>query len=195
MKRPHGIVVASKNEDKIAEVRAVLASLDPPVAVLSGHNWPDVAETENTLAGNALLKARAVCAATGHTAVADDTGLEVDALDGAPGVLTARFAGPDASYDDNVQKMLAVLEGADDRTARFRTAIALVAPSSAELVVEGVLEGTILTERRGTGGFGYDPIFAVDGQSLAEMGSAEKNAISHRAVALRLLAEQFETDR
>jgi XTP/dITP diphosphohydrolase len=97
VKRPHGVVVASKNVDKIAEVRAVLAMLDPPIPVLTGHDWPDVDETEDTLAGNALLKARAVCVATGHAAVADDTGLEVDALDGAPGVFTARFAGPDAT--------------------------------------------------------------------------------------------------
>jgi len=90
MKRPHGVVVASKNEDKIVEVEAVLASLDPPIVVIPGHTWSDVDETEDTLAGNALLKARAVVAATGHAAVADDTGLEVDALNGAPGVTPAR---------------------------------------------------------------------------------------------------------
>ena len=191
MKRPHGIVVASKNVDKIAEVKAVLASLDPPIPVLTGHEWADIEETEDTLAGNALLKARAVCEATGHAAVADDTGLEVDALDGAPGVFTARFAGPEATYDDNIDKLIAVLEGSTNRRARFRTAIALVAPSSAEVVVEGVLEGVILSERRGSGGFGYDPIFEVDGVTLAEMPPATKNAISHRAVALALLADYF----
>jgi XTP/dITP diphosphohydrolase len=191
VKRPHGVVVASKNVDKIAEVRAVLAMLDPPIPVLTGHDWPDVDETEDTLAGNALLKARAVCVATGHAAVADDTGLEVDALDGAPGVFTARFAGPDATYDDNIDKLLSVLEGVENRKARFRTVIALVTPSSAEVVVEGVLEGAILSERRGTGGFGYDPIFEVDGVTLAEMGSESKNEISHRAVALGLLADHF----
>jgi XTP/dITP diphosphohydrolase len=191
VKRPHGVVVASKNVDKIAEVRAVLAMLDPPIPVLTGHDWPDVDETGDTLAGNALLKARAVCVATGHAAVADDTGLEVDALDGAPGVFTARFAGPDATYDDNIDKLLSVLEGVENRKARFRTVIALVTPSSAEVVVEGVLEGAILSERRGTGGFGYDPIFEVDGVTLAEMGSESKNEISHRAVALGLLADHF----
>jgi XTP/dITP diphosphohydrolase len=191
VKRPHGVVVASKNVDKIAEVRAVLAMLDPPIPVLTGHDWPDVDETEDTLAGNALLKARAVCVATGHAAVADDTGLEVDALDGAPGVFTARFAGPDATYDDNIDKLLSVLEGVENRKARFRTVIALVTPSSAEVVVEGVLEGVILSARRGTGGFGYDPIFEVDGVTLAEMGSESKNEISHRAVALGLLADHF----
>jgi XTP/dITP diphosphohydrolase len=191
VKRPHGVVVASKNVDKIAEVRAVLAMLDPPIPVLTGHDWPDVDETGDTLAGNALLKARAVCVATGHAAVADDTGLEVDALDGAPGVFTARFAGPDATYDDNIDKLLSVLEGVENRKARFRTVIALVTPSSAEVVVEGVLEGVILSERRGAGGFGYDPIFEVVGVTLAEMGSESKNEISHRAVALGLLADHF----
>lgn len=191
MKRPHGIVVASKNADKIAEVRSVLASLDSPIPVLTGHTWGDIEETENTLAGNALLKARVVCEATGHAAVADDTGLEVDALDGAPGVFSARFAGPDATDDDNIDKLISVLDGNANRSARFRTAIALVTPSSAEVVVEGVLEGVILSERRGSGGFGYDAIFEVDGRTLAEMPPAEKNAISHRAIALALLADHF----
>lgn len=189
MKRPHGIVVASKNADKIAEVEAVLASLDPAIPVITGHGWPDVDETEDTLAGNALLKAKTVCAATGHAAVADDTGLEVDALNGAPGVHTARFAGVDASYDDNVDKLLEVLDGVEDRAARFRTAIALVTPSGAEVVVEGVLEGVITHGRRGEAGFGYDPVFEVNGATLAEMDPVSKNKISHRAVALRILAD------
>lgn len=192
MKRPHGVVVASKNADKIAEVEAVLADLRPPVVVIPGHEWADVDETEDTLEGNALLKARAVCLATGHAAVADDTGLEVDALDGAPGVHTARFAGADATYEANVDKMLAVLDGVGHRKARFRTAIALVTPSGDELVVEGVLNGEIADARRGSGGFGYDPIFLVDGRTLAEIPTAEKNQISHRAVALSALADQLE---
>lgn len=191
MKRPHGVVVASKNPDKIAEVEAVLASLDPPVVVIPGHEWVDVEETEDTLEGNALLKARAVCRATGHAAIADDTGLEVDALGGAPGVHTARFAGEFATYDDNVDKMLADLDGVDERGARFRTAIAIVAPSGEEMVVDGVLVGTITEARRGTGGFGYDPIFAVGDRTLAEIPPDEKNRISHRALALRALAAQF----
>lgn len=188
MRRPHGVVVASKNEDKIAEVEALLAALDPSIVVIPGHSWAEIDETEDTLAGNALLKARAVVAATGHAAVADDTGLEVDALDGAPGVQTARYAGANATYDDNVDKMLAALTGVADRTARFRTAVALVTPSGEELVVEGVLEGSIATGRRGTGGFGYDPIFEVDGRTLAEIPTEEKNRISHRALALHALA-------
>ncbi len=194
MKRPHGVVVASKNVDKIAEVEAVLGSLDPPVAVIPGHVWDDVEETEDTLAGNALLKARAVVATTGHAAVADDTGLEVDALDGAPGVTTARFAGIDATYAQNVDKMLRDLAGIEHRTARFRTAVALVTPAGEELVVEGVLEGVITTERRGDGGFGYDPIFEVDGRTLAEIPTGEKNQISHRALALLALGKELRAD-
>lgn len=191
MKRPHGVVVASKNPDKIAEVEAVLADLDPPVAVIPGHEWADIDETEDTLEGNALVKARAVCAATGHAAIADDTGLEVDALGGAPGVATARFAGEDATYQDNVAKLLADLRGERNRSARFRTAIALVTPSGEELVVEGVLEGVITEAGRGKGGFGYDPVFAVGGSTLAEISTDEKNRISHRALALRALAARL----
>ena len=189
MNRPHGVVVASKNPDKITEVEAVLAALDPPIIVIPGHVWQDVDETEDTLAGNALLKARAVAAATGHAAIADDTGLEVDALGGAPGVTTARYAGEDASYDDNVDKMLAALGDVTDRSAKFRTAVALVTPSGDEVVVEGVLEGRITTECRGSDGFGYDPIFEVDGRTLAEIPLEEKNRISHRARALHALAD------
>jgi XTP/dITP diphosphohydrolase len=186
------VVVASKNPDKIAEVEAVLAILDPPLPVIPGHMWGEVEETEDTLAANALLKARAVLAATSHAAIADDTGLEVDALDGAPGVMTARYAGEDATYEHNVDKMLAEMDGVTDRSARFRTAVALVTPTGDELVVEGVLEGSIGTERRGEGGFGYDPIFVVDGRTLAEIPQDEKNAVSHRAQALRALAERLD---
>lgn len=189
MTRPHGVVVASKNPDKIAEMAAVLAVLDPPIVVIPGHVWDDVDETEDTLEGNALLKARAVVVATGHAAVADDTGLEVDALEGKPGVHTARFAGVDATYDQNVAKLLSELDGMQARSARFRTAVALVTPNGDELVVEGVLEGRITHERRGDGGFGYDPVFEVDGRTLAEIPPGEKNAISHRALALRALAD------
>ena len=189
MIRPHGVVVASKNPDKIAEMAAVLGSIDPPIVVIPGHVWDDVDETEDTLEGNALLKARAVVAATGHAAVADDTGLEVDALRGAPGVHTARYAGDNATYEENVSKLLSEMEAAGERSARFRTAVALVTPAGDELVAAGVLEGVITREQRGAGGFGYDPVFDVDGRTLAEMGAEEKNVISHRARALHALAE------
>ncbi len=186
-----GVVVASKNPDKIAEMEAVLSGLEPPIEIITGHNWEDVYETGSTLEANALLKAHAVVAATGHAAVADDTGLEVDALDGAPGVLTARYAGEHATYDDNVTRLLLDLGDVSDRSARFRTAVAFVTPSGDELVVEGVLEGTITTERRGDGGFGYDPVFEVAGRTLAEIPTEEKNMISHRALALQALAAAF----
>lgn len=192
MIRPHAVVVASKNPDKIAEIEAVLAEVHPPIAVLTGHTWDDVDETEDTLEGNAVLKAEAVVAATGHAAVADDTGLEVEALDGAPGVVTARYAGEHATYDDNVDKMLRELDGVAQRAARFRTAVALVTPEGDRLVVEGHLDGVITTQRRGSGGFGYDPIFEVEGRTLAEIGVDEKNRMSHRARALHALAEVLD---
>jgi len=179
------VVVASQNPDKIAEIETVLSDLG--VVIDRGHRWPDVEETEDTLAGNALLKARAVASITGRVAIGDDTGLEVDALGGAPGVHTARYAGPDASYEENVAKLLAEMEGNRNRTARFRTAVALVTPQGEEVVVEGVLEGRITTVRRGDSGFGYDPVFEVDGRTLSEMGVTEKHKISHRARALRAL--------
>jgi XTP/dITP diphosphohydrolase len=137
---------------------------------------------------NALLKARAVMEAVGLPAVADDTGLEVAALAGRPGVETARYAGPDASYSDNVRRLLEELEGVADRSARFRTVIALVMPDGAELVAEGALDGVIAAEPRGSGGFGYDPVFEVEGRTLSEMGVETKNMLSHRARALQTLA-------
>ena len=175
--------------------RLELSELDPPMIVIPGHVWDDVEETEPTLEGNALLKARAVAAATGHAAVADDTGLEVEALGGEPGVHTARYAGPDASYDDNVTKLLEAMADTPQRAARFRTAVAIVTPEGDELVVEGVLDGDIAYERRGSGGFGYDPVFDVDGRTLAEISVEEKNSMSHRARALRALADALrDTD-
>lgn len=187
MKRPSGVVVASKNPDKIGEVEAVLASLEPPIEVITGHNWDDIDEVGTTLVANALLKAHAVVAATGHAAIADDTGLEVEALSGAPGVRTARYAGENATYRENVTQLLFDMSGIGDREAQFRTAVALVLPSGDELVVEGILEGQIAVKCRGDGGFGYDPIFEVGHRTLAEIPAEEKNRISHRALALKEL--------
>ena len=183
------LVVASKNPDKIAEVNAVLVELDLVGEIVQGLDWPDVEETEPTLEGNALLKARTVAAATGLPALADDTGLEVSALDGKPGVHTARFAGPQATYDDNVDRLLRDLRGIEDRRARFRTAVALV-DGDTEIICDGFVDGRITVGRRGSGGFGYDPVFAIDGRTFAEMG-AEKHEISHRARALKALAEKL----
>jgi len=192
MASPRRVVVASKNPDKLREVEAVLERMDHPWEIVRGLDWPDVDETETTLEGNALLKALAVSETTGLAALGDDTGLEVDALDGAPGVFSARFAGPDATYEQNVDRLLADLDGVADRSARFRTAIAFVVPGSTPLIVEGTLEGAITEERRGERGFGYDPVFAVGERTYAEMSDGEKNEISHRARALRALTVALE---
>lgn len=189
---PHRVVVASKNPDKIREVEAVLAAMEHPWEIVRGLEWPDVEETEDTLEGNAFLKAVAVSEATGLPALADDTGLEVDALDGAPGVHSARFAGPEASYEANVDRLLSDMDGIVERSARFRTAIAFVVPGEDVLFVDGMVEGTITAERRGDRGFGYDPVFAVGDRTYGEMTDDEKNVISHRARALRALATALE---
>ncbi|MCJ7725122.1 MAG: RdgB/HAM1 family non-canonical purine NTP pyrophosphatase [Acidimicrobiia bacterium] len=183
---PERVVIGTKNPDKHDEMLSVLVAALPGLQVIDGE-WPDVEETGATLAENAVLKARAVLAATGHAAIADDTGLEVEALGGRPGVHTARFAGPHATYAQNRQRMLADLEGVADRSARFRTVVALVGPGRDDIVVEGVLEGRIAEAERGEFGFGYDSIFEVDGRTLAEIPEAEKNRISHRANALQAL--------
>lgn len=184
-------VVASKNPDKIAEVESVLSALGIVGEIVRGLDWSDVEETEPTLEGNALLKARAVVSATGFVSIADDTGLEVDALGGAPGVISARYAGPEATYEDNVRRLLAELDGRPDRTARFRTVIAVVDPLGREWTAEGTIEGVIVSQPRGVYGFGYDPVFEVEGRTLGEMTTEEKSSISHRARALRALASRL----
>jgi XTP/dITP diphosphohydrolase len=188
MSLPSRLVAATKNPDKVREVQAVLARVAPEVELVEGLDWPDVDESGDTLEHNALLKARAVAEATGWPALADDTGLEVAALGGAPGVHTARYAGPGAGYAANRRALLTALDGIADRRARFRTVVALVLPGGDETVAEGILEGRITTEERGSGGFGYDPVFEVAGRTLAEMGEDEKNLISHRARALATIA-------
>jgi XTP/dITP diphosphohydrolase len=185
-------VIASANRDKAKEIRAVLEPLLGADLLDRPDDIPDVEETETTLEGNALLKGRAVCAATGLPAIADDTGLEVVALDGAPGVYTARFAGEGATYTDNVAKLLRELDGVADRRATFRAVAAAVFPDGRELVAEGRMDGTIAMERRGENGFGYDPVFIPaegDGRTFAEMTSDEKHAHSHRGRSLRALAQ------
>jgi XTP/dITP diphosphohydrolase len=183
------LVVASKNPDKIAEIEGVLGEVSLAGEIVRGLDWPDIEETGDTLEENALLKARAVMDAVGLPSLADDTGLEVGTLGGLPGVRTARFAGPAASYRDNVELLLKEMDGMDDRRAQFRTAVALVMPDGFEVVVDGVLDGVITESPRGNRGFGYDPVFEVEDRTLSEMGLAEKNTLSHRARALRALAE------
>lgn len=183
------LVVASKNPDKVAEIEEVLRDTRLADEIVRGLDWPDVEETGATLEENALLKARAVVAATGLPVLADDTGLEVSALNGAPGVHTARFAGEKARYEDNVAKLIEAMKGRTDRTARFRTVVGLAFPDGAEIVAEGTVDGVITERPRGKRGFGYDPVFAVGGRTLSEMSADEKNALSHRARAIRALAD------
>jgi XTP/dITP diphosphohydrolase len=183
------LVVATKNEDKRREIEAVLLGLGLVGEIVAGVDWPEVEETETTLHGNARLKAQAVVVATGLPALADDTGLEVDALDGAPGVRSSRYAGEAATYGDNVELLVANLAGVANRSARFRTVMVLMLPGGEEVSAEGVLEGRIIDEPRGESGFGYDPVFEIDKRTLAELSDAEKNAFSHRARAIRALAE------
>jgi XTP/dITP diphosphohydrolase len=188
------IVLASANPDKAHEIRAIIG--DSVVLEPRPAHVPDVVEDGSTLVDNARLKASALCDATGLPALADDTGLEVDALGGAPGVWSARYAGDHASYRDNVTKLLVELDGVVDaeRTARFRTVALLRFPDGSELVADGVVEGRIARVVRGANGFGYDPVFVPsegDGRSFAEMATDEKHAISHRGRALRALAAQI----
>lgn len=183
------IVLATHNRGKMEEMAAILGHLPVELITLDAFlEIGDIPETGNTLKENAFIKAETVHRLTGLPALADDTGLEVDALNGAPGIYSARYAGADATFDDNCQKMLKELHGipVEKRTARFRTVIAFVNGGQKEWV-EGVAEGRIIEEKRGIGGFGYDPIFYYPPlrKTFAELDSVEKNSISHRGKALR----------
>lgn len=185
------LVLATANPDKVAELAAVLDrfELAPRPAALG-----EVVEDGETLEDNARLKAAAVVAATGEAAVADDTGLEVAALGGAPGVYSSRYAGPGATYADNVAALLRALDGVADRAARFRTVALARFPDGREVVAEGVVDGHIAESPRGDDGFGYDPVFVPaggDGRTFAQMTTAEKNAVSHRGRAFRALAARL----
>ena len=191
------LVVATFNPDKLREMRALLPPELGDIASLADFpGATPAAEDGDTLEENALLKARAALALTGLPAIADDTGLEVDALNGVPGVRSARYAGEGATYADNVRKLLQDLEGVEParRTARFRTVCVVCFPDREPIVAEGVLEGGILTAPRGDGGFGYDPVFEVagTGRTLAELPFEEKNAMSHRARAVQELAKKLK---
>lgn len=188
------LVCASANPDKVAEINAILGDTVQLLPRPAGA--PDVVEDADSLVGNARLKARAICAATGLAAVSDDTGLEVDALDGAPGVHSARYAGPDATYADNRRKLLAALADTDQRSARFRTVVVVAYPDGSELVADGVCEGSIVRAERGLGGFGYDAVFAPDdgaGLTFGEMADDTKHSISHRGRAFRNLLDALST--
>jgi XTP/dITP diphosphohydrolase len=186
------VVLASANPDKAAEIIEIVSPLGLDVAPRP-VDLPDVDETADTLEGNARLKAMAVAIVADAPALADDTGLEVDALDGAPGVRTARYAGEHAGYQDNVEKLLGALRDVRPagRTARFRTVAVVCWPDGREVLAEGVVAGRIADAARGDRGFGYDPVFIPDegdGRTFAEMSEAEKHALSHRGRALRALA-------
>jgi XTP/dITP diphosphohydrolase len=188
-------VLATANPDKAREIRDILAEAGLAAGLAPRPaDVPDVDETGDTLEDNARLKAVALCDATGLPAVADDTGLTVDALDGRPGVHSARYAGPDATYADNVAKLLGELDGVAPpaRTARFVTVAIVRWPDGREMVASGTVEGMIATQPRGDAGFGYDPVFVPeegDGRTFAEMSASAKHALSHRGRAFRALAD------
>jgi XTP/dITP diphosphohydrolase len=187
-------VLATANLHKVAEITRILRDAGVGVELVPRPpDIPDVDETGATLEANARLKAVGIASATGLPAIADDTGLEVDALGGAPGVYSARFAGPDATYADNCTRLLERLQGvpAERRTARFATVALAHWPDGREAAALGTVEGTIAEAPRGDGGFGYDPVFVPvegDGRTFAEMTADEKHAISHRGRAFRTLA-------
>ena len=187
------IVLATHNPDKKKEIMIALRELG--VNILSLDNFPEIGEIEetgSTLLENSLIKARTVSAVTGKPAIADDTGLEVDALNGAPGIYSARYAGINVSYEDNIRKLLSEMSSFDmgSRTARFRTVVSFHS-SNEELWTEGVIEGSITMNAIGKGGFGYDPVFRVrkTGKTFAEMIKQEKNRISHRGLALEKMCQ------
>lgn len=223
MSLPLPLVLATQNADKAREIVEIFVQhTQEPLAALEVqgvaflvdlteriadaaakipvlHESPDVEETGATLEANARIKASALAAALGLISVADDTGLEVDALAGAPGVYSARYAGEAATYEDNVEKLLRELGSATARTARFATvAMACWPGSDRELAVRGEVEGDISTAARGAGGFGYDPVFVPregDGRTFAEMNAAEKHAVSHRGRAFRALVAALDDTR
>ena len=188
------VALASRNPGKLREIRSILAEAEVSIEVVSSDDFPGwVApdETEPDYAGNALLKARSLASFASVPALADDSGIEVDALDGGPGVRSARFAGENATDQENLEKLIESIRDADVRTARYRCIAVLVTPGGAELLAEGIAEGTLITEPRGSGGFGYDPIFVPIGEerTMSELSPEEKDHISHRGMAFRGLVD------
>ena len=182
------LVLATRNHDKVIELVALLGNLGITIRTLDEFpDAPDVVEDGDTCEANAVKKARAIAEYTGLPAVADDTGLEVDALGGRPGVYAARYAGEDATYTDNCRKLLRELMGMprERRTAHFLTVAAIALPSGGVRVAHGTLDGVIAEEASGTLGFGYDPVFLIPelGKTLAQLSADQKNTISHRAKA------------
>ena len=188
------LVLATRNRHKVEELVALLGDLGVTIRTLDEFpDAPDVVEDGDTCEANAVKKARAIAEFTGLPAVADDTGLEVDALGGRPGVYAARYAGEDATYEDNCRKLLRELTGVprERRTARFLTVAAIALPSDGLRVAQGILEGEIAEEASGTLGFGYDPLFLIPelGKTLSQLSPDQKNTISHRAKAFAKMRE------
>ena len=201
MALPRELAIATKNEHKIRELLEICA--DWPVRwrvshpVPGGHRvdaWPDIEETGQTYEENALLKASVVASVTGVPAIADDSGIEAEALAGAPGPRSARFAGEGATDEENLRLLLERVGPSGDRTARYVCVAACAWPGGDSVWVRATCEGRLIAEPRGSGGFGYDPIFVPDGESrtMAELGVAEKHAISHRGKAFRGLREALD---
>jgi XTP/dITP diphosphohydrolase len=192
------LLIATKNQGKVKEIATFFAELGWHVEAMPS-DAPEVVEDGETFAANAIKKAEQMAEHFHCPALADDSGLEVDALNGAPGVYSARYSGEGATDASNNAKLLAALEGVapEERGGRFISAIALARPGQETLVAFGTLEGRILTEQRGEQGFGYDPLFELPthGQTLAEISLAEKNAISHRAIALRTLVDMLRSEQ
>jgi XTP/dITP diphosphohydrolase len=197
MEPPARIALATRNRHKIEEILAICA--DWPVEwIIGGSDWPDVEETGDTYLENALLKARAIAAAAGLPALADDSGIEADALGGAPGPRSARFAGELATDQENLDILLARVPAAGPRSARYRCVAAIAWPDGPEDWAEGVCEGRLVAEPRGSGGFGYDPAFVPleedesgRGRTMAELPADEKHVVSHRGRAFRSLRERL----
>ena len=184
------LVLATRNQGKVKEMRRLMANhRDIEIISVAEFNVDDVEETGTSFEENALLKAETIARATGLPALADDSGLCVDALDGAPGIYSARWSGTHGDDGANIEKLLTQLEAVEERAARFVCVIALAAPDGRHLLIRGELEGNIRRHRAGSNGFGYDPLFIPKGwtKTLAEMTDLEKNAISHRSRALQSL--------
>jgi XTP/dITP diphosphohydrolase len=191
----HQLIFASNNLHKIEEVSEILKPYGFKIIGLSQAGiHEDIPETAQTIEENAVLKARYIFNHYNFNCFADDTGLEVEALDNAPGVYSARYAGEQKSSEDNINKLLAELNGKTNRNARFKTVIALIL-NGKEYLFEGIINGRIATEKRGDKGFGYDPVFIPNGyeKTFAEMSALEKNKISHRAIAVQKLAKFLST--
>ena len=191
------LVLATNNRGKAAEIELLLGDVPDLELVARPDDVPEPVEDGDTLLDNARIKAQALVDATGEAAVADDTGLEVEALDGAPGVHTARYAGDDATYEDNWRKLLRELGDESNRRARWRTVALVRWPDGHETWAEGTCDGVITLEAAGGEGFGYDPVFVPDegdGRTFAELSRAEKNAVSHRGRAFRALGGLLEAD-